>query len=901
MSSLNQLSLFDNNAEYYEDPNAGQASLDELSFKVHASLIYKLGESLIEDETTALSELIKNSYDADASICKVNIDTNYTSPENPKAVGLIEIIDNGSGMGINTLINGWLTISNSPKKKMKRAKDEKDRVTSKYQRYPLGDKGLGRLSAQKLGRFMVMVTKKADDIKEFTVTIPWGDFLKNTTIDKIPVKIEETNITTDSSYTRIRITDLFNPHLWEGKEQKEALSNTISKIVSPFKFQGSTFIVKASINGNPVETSENIFSALLSASRARYHFKYENGKVLLSEYYTQNFFYNRKFQESMTKGFRFTDSVIRDFANLPIAKNLDLKIFSDQLDPFQVKGNEGNSSQFSELYTNYRYIINKPLIIEGLNYFDSKDVSQMERDHTSKPLVDEKFKDQDLSINSTTSMDSNIYDPGCFEGDIFEYYLDEKYLNLIYEEMQFSRFAQREEFRELIERYHGIKVSRDGFMIQGYGDGDSGDWLGLSASGKTSGNFFDLRNDAVIGCVYLTGLHNSNLRETTNREGLVKDGYFKNFKKVLDITLRRVNSDRRKLSSAMEKYVSDTIAQIPSDGVSSTYDFSISKINTELSNNSTTIQESKERIETIAHNYASLSRKLSSNPNVSLDEKQQLELFHQEFLAIQKHYESLYGDHANIAKQIDAVKVDFERLNQRIQDLFELAGLGMSVELFTHELERSIASIRDNTQRLLAISTSSSVPAEIIKHLKYIDYALSVLRKQMSYFAPGLRFVRSNKQEFSISEFLNEHYDFYISRCDSNNIKFHLDAPSDRDFTVRINKGMLNQVFDNLLNNSEHWLENSYKDGLITHKEYTITVNDGNTVSIYDNGIGISSDIENILFEPFESKKENGRGLGLYVASSNLSYNNCSIYLLQTRNDFGNRYIFEIDFASIIV
>ena len=89
---------------------------------------------------TALSELIKNSYDADAGICVVNIDSNYQENINGcNCAGLIEISDNGCGMDLNTIINGWLTISNSPKKKMKK----ENRTTDKYHRYPLGDKGHG--------------------------------------------------------------------------------------------------------------------------------------------------------------------------------------------------------------------------------------------------------------------------------------------------------------------------------------------------------------------------------------------------------------------------------------------------------------------------------------------------------------------------------------------------------------------------------------------------------------------------------------------------------------------------------------------------------------------------------------------------------------------------------------
>ena len=73
----NQLTLFDSSSDFYE---SDVSRFDEKTavFRVHASLIYKLGESLIADEVTALSELIKNAYDADAKFCSLNIDTAYT-------------------------------------------------------------------------------------------------------------------------------------------------------------------------------------------------------------------------------------------------------------------------------------------------------------------------------------------------------------------------------------------------------------------------------------------------------------------------------------------------------------------------------------------------------------------------------------------------------------------------------------------------------------------------------------------------------------------------------------------------------------------------------------------------------------------------------------------------------
>src|SRR5216684_4543098 len=68
-------------------------------FDIHASVVFQLGESLITDSVQALVELVKNSYDADASYCKLTISTEKVAdPESSFAgsVGSITIEDDGT-------------------------------------------------------------------------------------------------------------------------------------------------------------------------------------------------------------------------------------------------------------------------------------------------------------------------------------------------------------------------------------------------------------------------------------------------------------------------------------------------------------------------------------------------------------------------------------------------------------------------------------------------------------------------------------------------------------------------------------------------------------------------------------------------------------------------------------
>ena len=846
-----QLTLFDSDSDYLE-LSVKDFDNKTASFRVHASLIYKLGESLIADEITALSELIKNAYDADATVCTLSISSDYTEEINGlECKGYIELSDNGCGMDLATIVNGWLTLSNSPKKKMKKERE----TTPKYHRYPLGDKGLGRLSVQKLGRYMQMTTKTVDSNTEYRVLIPWGDFLKNTTIDQIPITIETQDATSQNSYTKIIIKDLVNPKMWGQAEQVRLLTNSINKIVSPFRSEKNSFHVVAQINGQPIDTENKVFEELLSSARAKHTIKYSSGTASIVSEYKNSFFYNREVLSKVMSGeFTLSETAIRDF----------LKTYKKDL--------------------------------PNVSPHFQKGVSFISEDLCKFPDIATPVASVELIPMGTNN--SNPIDPGTFECEIFEYSLDQKLIEYLYNNIHYTHLIERDEYRDFVARYHGIKVVRDGFLIQGFGDGDGGDWLGLSSSSKTTGYFFDLRNDSVIGCVYLTGVANSVLKETTNREGFVEDEYFRAFKSILDTSIKRINRNRKKLNDSMKQYVIDSIALSgnPSSDVLN-YKPTIEQIRDDLHATDTLIAGKSAHIEVALEKYKTAKKVIADAPFISSEAVNKIDELYEHIQAASLDYQLLLKERNAIRKKLDAINFDFEKISERLQDLFELAGLGLSVEMFTHEFDSSISSVRQKNQQVVANKEAQTV-ASLVRHINYITYSLEALRKQMSYFNPGLKFVRAEKQSFSFREFIETHKSFYIERCKNKNIDFRVAVGV--DFDIRINRGMLNQVFDNLFSNSEYWLDYSVQHGLIDNKQYNISTTERGIIIIWDNGIGISSDIETRLFDPFETKKKNGRGLGLYITAGNLRYSSSRIRLLNERNQFGNLFKFEIDVSQVV-
>ena len=112
---------------------------EQAGFEVDTQLFRELGELLVGRDSTALAELVKNSYDADATEV-------FVYGENLKngQDGSIVIRDNGIGMTSDEFRTGFLTIASRIKTQ------EENRISPTLHRRVTGAKGIGRLAAHKL-------------------------------------------------------------------------------------------------------------------------------------------------------------------------------------------------------------------------------------------------------------------------------------------------------------------------------------------------------------------------------------------------------------------------------------------------------------------------------------------------------------------------------------------------------------------------------------------------------------------------------------------------------------------------------------------------------------------------------------------------------------------------------
>jgi hypothetical protein len=237
-------------------------------FEIDASVVFQLGENLVTDALQALLELIKNSYDADATYCNVSIFTSSASDLPtlfPEAEGFLVVEDDGTGMNLADIRRGWLTISNSAKLDMKL----KGKTTERG-RTPLGDKGLGRLGTQRLGHNIELLTSQESSAEEHHIGFSWRKFRGKKALSEVEIE-HLVRAKKRRAGTTLVISDLKDLRLWR-ERGPELLEAGLSRLLSPYK-KIPGFDVYTSVDGRDIQLYE-MTEQLRRASLVRYSLSY---------------------------------------------------------------------------------------------------------------------------------------------------------------------------------------------------------------------------------------------------------------------------------------------------------------------------------------------------------------------------------------------------------------------------------------------------------------------------------------------------------------------------------------------------------------------------------------------------------------------------------------------------
>src|SRR5919106_2766314 len=152
------------------------------------------------------------------------------------------------------------------------------------------------------------------------------------------------------------------------------------------------------------------------------------------------------------------------------------------------------------------------------------------------------------------------------------------------------------------------------------------------------------------------------------------------------------------------------------------------------------------------------------------------------------------------------------------------------------------------------------------------------------------------KERFNIYDLLADVTKDYTERIksDSKNIELLYEQQNiNRPILVEADKGRINQVLSNLLNNALKFTD----EGHIVVDAYEDNNKKDIIVSIIDTGSGINKDIFTKLFSKFATKSSQGTGLGLFISKSIIEAHGGKIWA-KNNEDRGSTFMFTLPITN---
>jgi signal transduction histidine kinase len=205
----------------------------DIPFLIHPRAFKALGADLVTNDVVAVIELVKNAYDAYAT----NVDIRFRESD---GIQVLEIEDNGSGMSLDVIEDAWCTVATPYRTTNPIAKK-----LGKRNRYASGAKGLGRLSAARLGSHLTMITQFTDD-QCWQVDVDWDDLAQCDSLDDCVVTITPTSHAfPQRSGTLVRIQPL---RVAWSEPVIEDLKDNLARLLPPFE-KATDFTIRLSTPG----------------------------------------------------------------------------------------------------------------------------------------------------------------------------------------------------------------------------------------------------------------------------------------------------------------------------------------------------------------------------------------------------------------------------------------------------------------------------------------------------------------------------------------------------------------------------------------------------------------------------------------------------------------------------
>lgn len=213
-----------------------------------------------------------------------------------------------------------------------------------------------------------------------------------------------------------------------------------------------------------------------------------------------------------------------------------------------------------------------------------------------------------------------------------------------------------------------------------------------------------------------------------------------------------------------------------------------------------------------------------------------------------------------------------------------LSAIGELAATAVHEIKNPLFSIRGFLQIL------DNTLSESDKRKEYVKIMISEVDRLESLVKDFLMLAKTqndSKELVWVCELVREVVELYKNSFEKKKIEFKLQA-KDESIFLWANKGQLEQVFINLLQNALEAVEEGGSiDVIVSKKEEKVMI------EVRDSGRGISPEVRDKIFTPFFTTKKNGTGLGLFISKRIVENHEGKIYFI---SDEGKGTIFIVEF-----
>lgn len=245
---------------------------------------------------------------------------------------------------------------------------------------------------------------------------------------------------------------------------------------------------------------------------------------------------------------------------------------------------------------------------------------------------------------------------------------------------------------------------------------------------------------------------------------------------------------------------------------------------------------------------------------------------------------------------VETVRNALQMARETRVELLELANIGLVVEIVVHELTRLTQKTGDLLVDLRKATSANSPVVALIDNLQSQIKATSKRISTVDVLSPS---GRNQKERYDVVAQLKAVVSGFEARFDRHKIVCEILVDGARAagqrFEVRLVRGLIAQVLENLLTNSAYWVQQGLKRGEERRRIVVELDTKASSILVTDNGPGIDPNHAEAVFRPYFSMRKRGKGLGLYIARELVEYHGGKLHLDSSGEEDGRLRTFVLE------